>query len=296
MLKSPQQFTANKQVVRDLQCEAIRQHLAAKLGKLSYIGLPSSSLEDVQQWFPLFERITAVERGEAGKEWVLQHELQLNAFKLDLSQKLSLLRGDIDAVLIKGADDFGNKPVWPYDVVSLDYSGGLFYQDQNSQPTRLEAIRCLFQHQQTARASEFVLLLSFRLDRIDQREVRESLNGIRRDLKRYGFQGDQVVDAYLDHPKEQARLKLYVMHMINYIAVQAHFDTTSESPAFYFGNRDAEMMAFRFHHKAARKTFAPRSPKERLNQMINRRMIEIVRGKQTFTNLGLPLIKAESDA
>jgi hypothetical protein len=244
----------------------------------------------------MFERITAVERGESGKEWVLQHELQLNAFKLGLSQKLSLLRGDIDTILIKGADDFGNKPAWPYDVASLDYSGGLFYQDQNGQPTRLEAIKCLFQHQQTAHAFEFILLLSFKLDQIDQHEVRESLKGIRRDLKRYGIQGDQIVDAYLNHPKDQARLKLYVMHMINHMAVQAHFDTTSEFPAFYLGNRDAEMMAFRFHHKAARRTFAPRSPKERLNQMINRRMIEIVNGKQTFTNLRLPLIRAEPEA
>lgn len=294
MLKRSQSFTPNKQVVRDLQCNAIHKHLAARLGHLSYFGLPSSSLQDVAQWSPLLERITAVERGESGSEWILQNELLVNAFKLGVSSKLTLLRGDIDQVLITGKDCFGSTPRWPYDIVTLDYSGGLFYRVGPQQPQRLEAIKQVFVRQAAAGAADFVFFLSFNLDQIDQHEVRESLNVMRRDLKRFGRSADNVMDAYFNHPKEQARLKLYVMNLTAQLAAQAQFDSDSEPPIFYVGNKRTEMMAFRCFLKRSSRTFVPRAPKERLHQIVNRRMIEIAEGKQIFTNLGLPLIKAEA--
>jgi hypothetical protein len=293
VLKRIQRFTSNKQVVRDLQCEAVRQRFSDRLGSLSYFGLPSSSVEDVAQWSPLLQRITAVERGEAGKEWELQHELLANAFRLGFSRKLNLLRGDIDDILLSDADSYGNRPFWPYDIVSLDYSGGLFYRDKAAHLCRLEAIKRLFQRQAAAGANEFLVLLSFNLDQIDQHEVRGALEIIRRDLKRFGCAADQVIDGYLQHPYEQARLKLYVMNLASRLAVQDSFDSESEAPIFYKGNRGTEMMAFRFYIKRSSRTFAPSSPKERLNQIVNRRMIEIANGKQKPTNLGLPLIRAQ---
>jgi hypothetical protein len=265
--------------------------MAPKLGRLSYFGLPSSSLEDVKQWDPLLERITAVERGESGKEWVLQHELLLNAFRLGISQKLTLLRGDIDRILITGKDLYGNYPEWPYDIVSLDYSGGLFYKDSAGKLTRLEAIRRVFQHESNAGATDFVLLLSFNIDQVDQHEVRESLKVIQRELKRFGQAANEVIDAYLRHPKEQSRLKLYTLRLISTLAVESNFESEGDSPILYLGNRNTEMMAFRFYLKKSTRTFAPRPPRERLNQVVNKRMIEIVKGKQVPTNLKLPLLK-----
>jgi hypothetical protein len=293
MLKPLQRFSPNKQTVRDLQCAAIQHALTERLGRLSYFGLPSPGLEDVVQWSPLLERIIAVERGEKHREWERQHSLIVNAFRSGVSQKLTLLRGDIDHILVTGTDECGNKPSWPFDVVSLDYSGGLFYRDSTGTPIRLEAIKKLFQHQSRAEAKEFLLFLSFSVVDIDQHEVRESLETMRRDLKRFGYAADRVIDAYLHHPQEQGRLKLYVMNLVSRLAAQEHFDCGSDSPIFYLGNRKVQMMAFRFNLKASPRTFTPRPPKERLNQIVNRRMIEIVDGKQITTNLKLPLIKSE---
>jgi hypothetical protein len=293
VLKHPQKFTSNKQVVRDLQCATIHEHLSDRLGQLSYFGLPSSSLEDVAQWNPFLKRIIAVERGEPGREWVVQNELLLNAFRLGFSAKLTLLRGDIDQILITGADQFGNKPDWPFDIVSLDYSGGLFYRDPGGRPLRLEAISQLFRHQADARASHFVFFLSFNLDHIDQHEVRESIKRIGRDLQRFGKAGDKVIEAYLQQPREEPRLKLYVMNLVAQLASQSRFDSVSESPVFYCGNRGTDMMAFRFLVKSSPRTFAPGSPRERLNAIVNRRMIKVIGGKQSLTNLGLPLIKRD---
>jgi hypothetical protein len=293
VLKHPQRFTGNKQVVRDLQCDAIQKYLKSRLGQLSYFGLPSSSLEDVRQWYPLLERITAVERGEPGSEWNRQNELIVNAFRFAISQKLTLLRGDIDQILIKGADPYGQRPIWPYDIVSLDYSGGLFYNDESGKPIRLEAIGQVFKSQSAANAKDFLFLLSFNLHKVDQGEVTRTIEVIRRDLHRFGRTADDVVNAYLKHPKEQARLKIYVTYLIDGLAVQENYESESDLPTiFYKGNRNTEMMAFRFYFKKSNRTFAPRAPKERINQVINRRMIEIVGGKQVITNLGLPLLRA----
>lgn len=293
MLRHPQKFTRNKQVARDLQCDAIQKYLRTRLGDLSYFGLPSSSLEDVSQWNPLLSCITAVERGEAGTEWIRQNELLVNAFRLGISQKLTLLRGDIDHILLKGCDPYGKRPAWPHDIVSLDYSGGLFYSDETGKPTRLEAIGNVFKNQSEAGATDFVFLLSFNLHKIDHHEIAQTFAVIRRDLKRTAYGADAVLDAYLKHDKDQARLKIYVTYLVDNLAVRHNYETESDLPAiFYKGNQDTEMMAFRFYFKKSERTFAPRRPKERINQVINRRMIEIVGGKQIFTNLGLPLIRA----
>jgi hypothetical protein len=290
----PQKFTTNKQVVRDLQCETIQRAFPTQLGKLSYFGLTSSSMEDVVQWAALLNRVCAVERGEPGHEWQLQNLLLLNAFKHGLSHKITLFRGDIDLIITTGKDQFGNAPSWPFDIVSLDYSGGLFYRSLDNSFMRLEALKRCFDRQWDAGACAFVLLLSFNLDQIDQAEVRSSIAQISRDLKRFGH-GGEVIDKYLRHPKEQPRMKLYVLNLVSQLAAQSRFDSVSEPPILYAGNRGTEMMAFRFVFARAQRTFSPARPRERLNQLTNRRMIEIIDGKQNSTNLGLPMIKADAN-
>ena len=48
-----------------------------------------------------------------GTEWVVQNEFLLNAFRFGISSKLTLLRGDIDHVLITDSDDFGKSLIGP---------------------------------------------------------------------------------------------------------------------------------------------------------------------------------------
>lgn len=296
MLKARQKFTPNKQVVRDLQCESLLKHLSARRGLLRYFGLPSTALDDVRQWSPLLCSITAVERGSSGGEWRSQNELLVNAFLSGLTSKLKLLRGDIDQILITGKDDFKSEPSWPFDVVSLDYSGGLFYRNGEGEFTRLEALRHVFARQNQANANNFVFLLSFNLDAIDQGEVRSRIKMIHRDLRRFGASADNIIEQYLKHPKDQCRLKLYVVHLVNNLAIQSHFDSYPELPIFYSGNKGTEMMAFRFYLKTvSSRAFGVSSPKERLNQTVNRPAIEIVDGRQRTTNFGLPLLKASTE-
>lgn len=288
MRRAPQLFTKNKEAVRKLQLETVLKcSPSGKLGRLRYFGLPSSALGDVQEWQKFFAEFVAVERGDEGKEWELQHDLELKAFQVGLSDRITLLRGDIDLIIVRRRDEYGNKVKFPFDVVTLDYSGGLFYRSKSGRPTRLTAISVLIRNQSEKEAS-FVLLISCNLDQVDHREVANTLANIQTELARYGSAGQGVVDRYLRHDRDEARLKLYVPYFVNQEAAKHHFNCETEDVIFYEGNRGARMMAFRFHLVFDTRTHCLRSPRERLSQIFNSPMIEVVGGVPRATSLDLP--------
>ena len=293
MRKHPQRFTQNKQVVRDLQCETITKYFGHRLGDLSYFGLPSSSLSDVKQWASLLKCITAVERGESGKEWELQHDLEFEAFRCGLFNKLTLLRGEIDQILLTGRDNNGKQPVFPFDIVSLDYSGGLFYKDSTGMSVRIAAIEAVVERQSPTK-NDFVLLVSCNMHGIDQGEVRGTLANIQTSLKRAGANGGLVIAHYLSHHSDQARLKVYVPYLVNQIASKFRYHCETQPTIIYLGNLRTEMMAFRFFFKYDGRTIAPREPRERISQIINAPLIEIVDGVQRPTTLDLPKLRSEA--
>lgn len=291
MRKSPQRFTKNKDTVRTLQRNTIRKYLADKLGRLRYFGLPSSTLGDARAWEDDFAEFVAVERGERGKEWELQHDLEFQAFRVGLFGKVRQFRGDIDSVIRKGRDQIGNKVPFPFDVVSLDYSGGLFYRDEAHGLCRLKAIATLIE-QQSKSELDFVLLISCNLDQIDQGEVRRTLMNIGTDLVRYGLAGEKVIRSYLAHEREEAHLKLYLPYFVNQEAAKHHYNCETSKVIFYAGNRKVRMMAFRFFLRFDIRTESLRAPQERLSQLINKPLIEIIDGKVSETLLGLPKLTA----
>jgi hypothetical protein len=289
--KIPQRFTRNKAVVRGLQRQTIAEHFPAeRLGSLRYFGLPSSSLGDVMQWRDLFAEFVAVERGEAGNEWELQHDLALEAYRTGLLEKIALLRGDIDSMLRTGRDSLRRKLKFPFDVVSLDYSGGLFYRDSKGELGRLKAISALFVRQAASKRG-FVLLISCNLDRIDQAEVRQTLAHLKTELSRYGQEGNDVIEAYLKADREECRLKLYVPFFVNKEAAKNHFNCETARVIIYEGNRRVRMMAFRFRLIFDEATESLREPRERWSQTINQPFLEIREGECQETTLGLPKLR-----
>lgn len=286
-MRFPQRFTKNKDTVRGLQRETIEHWLGPRLGNLRYFGLPSSALADAIAWQEMFEEFVAVERGTKGREWELQHDLELEAFRSGISHKVSLLRGDIDVIIKRKKDECGNRLRFPFDVVSLDYSGGLFYRNKLGNFGRLQAITSVIA-QQATKHSDFVFCVSCNLDQVDQGEVRRTLENLQTELVRYGLSGTQVVEAYLKHTMEEARLKLYVPHFVNQEAAKNHYNCVTEMVIIYEGNLKTRMMAFRFWLSFDARTEALRSPRERLSQLFNKPLIEIQSGVQTTTMLDLP--------
>ena len=294
-MRFAQRFTKNKQAVRTLQEETIQQYLGQKVGHLRYFGLPSSALADVIAWQNSFEMFFAVERGIEGMEWELQHDLELEAFRSGLFDKIVLFRGDIDEIITRRKDKFGNRVPFPFDVVSLDYSGGLFYRSSSTKLTRLQAIATLIAHQ-AAKRQDFVFLLSCNLDQVDQGEVRRTLENVRTELVRYGISGEQVIDSYLAHTRDEARLKIYIPYFINQEAAKNHYNCETQPVIFYEGNLKTPMMAFRTFLACDLRTESLRTPKERLSQLFNKPMLEIVEGELRATLLDLPKLTIEEAA
>lgn len=289
MRKSPQKFTKNKDRVRQLQRETIEKYFPGRRD-LRYFGLPSSALADVIAWQDIFSEFVAVERGETGKEWELQHDLELQAFRSGFSNRVTQLRGDIDVIVARGKDTFGNKVKFPFDIVSLDYSGGLFYKDRKGNKTRLQAIANLIERQAKAKRS-LVLMISCNLDAVDAGEIKGALGNMRTELVRYGAKADEVLDAYLKDPRDEVRLKLYVPYFINHEAAKHHCQCETQNVIVYDGNRGIRMMAFRFFLTFDDTTQALRSPRERLSQIVNKPLVEIIDGQEQETTAGLPKLE-----
>jgi len=258
-------FTKNKQVVRDLQRKSIEKAFVNRLGELKYFGLPS-------------------------EPWKTQHSLMLTAFKNGILSKTVLLRGDIDKIILTGKDDTGNTVDFPFDVISLDYSGGLLYRNSNGDQFRLNAIRKIIEIQ-TKSKKDYFLFVSTNLDNSKDREIKTTLENIKTDLLRSGYNIKEVIDAYLNHDKDEVRLKIYVPYFINQIATNQNYNCETKRVIFYLGNKDTHMMNFQFYLKYDPRTTAPRFPKEHLSQIFNNPMIEIQDGKFKVVSLSLPKLK-----
>lgn len=291
MRKGPQRFTRNKDRVRELQRETLEKYLHEYRGRWRYFGLPSSALGDAIAWRDLFSEFVAVERGVEGKEWELQHDLELRAFRSGISARVTQLRGDIDRIIARGKDSFGNKVVFPFDVVSLDYSGGLFYLDKKGKKLRLQAIANVVELQGKVGKS-FVLMVSCNLDAVNQAEVRGALGNMKTELIRYGAKAEEVLAAYLKDARDEVRLKLYVPYFVNQEAAKNHYHCETQNVIVYNGNRGVRMMAFRFFLAFDQATEALRSPRERLSQIINKPFLEIIDGQDQLTTSGMPKLEA----
>jgi hypothetical protein len=280
-------FTKNKQIVRDLQGETIKNRFKGHLGELRYFGLPSDEMKDNIDWNSFLTHVTAVERGDPPDYWKKHHQLMLTAFKEGILGKTVMLRGDIDIIIQNGKDEAGNNIDYPYDIISLDYSGGLLYRDNSGKQYRLKAVRKLIEEQATHK-KPYLLFISTNLDNCDDSEIKKTFENINTELARAGYNANKVINAYLKHAKDEARLKIYIPYFINQVASTINYNCVTEDIIFYLGNRNTHMMNFRFHLTYDPRTTAPRFPRERLSQIINSPMIEISDGVIKKVSLGLP--------
>jgi len=284
-------FTVNKQVVRELQREFIEENMGDKLGNLRYYGLCSPEMKDVVDWAHLLAFIAAVERGEPGKEFEDQHRLRLMATKHGFQNRLRLLCGDIDDVTLSGKDRFDRSIPYPFDIISLDYSGGLFYQNASGEFYRLDAIRKVVDEQANYRG-KYVLFISANCHAVEQGEVQKGIENLRTELNRRRWNADRVCDAYLAHPDVRAQLKLYVPLYVGHIAAAIGYSSSSGPVILYEGNKRVKMVSFRFLLKPSTGPTIPRFPQERINQILNTPCIRIAKGKRRRVTLGLPKLTA----
>ncbi len=282
-------FTANKQVVRDYQGKLIAKVFKNRLGNLTYFGLTSPEMKDVRDWLPFFSRIISVERASSQSDYRDQHRVLLTASLCGLDEKLQLLRGDIDEVILSGRDCYGNLLLPPFDVVSLDYSGGLFYRKED-RFVRLEAIKMIVQLGQR-KADGFLLFISANCHAVDNGEIKRTLESMRTELNRMQYNGDKLFHEYMKHPSDVMRLAVFVPYFVRMVAAASNCQTTTYPTITYPGNREIEMLSFRLLVRPTGSVVAPRVPQERLNQIMQTPLIRLEKGKTAQSPFRLPKLE-----
>lgn len=281
-------FTVNKRKVREMDLRLIERYFKDRRGKLRYLGLPASSMEDVLLWRDYFEHFTAVEIGQPGDEYRYQHNLMLTAMQHGLADRLELLRGDMDEILLNGRDGFDNQVLYPFDVVSLDYSGGLVYKNGSGRAKRVESMESLFR-EQSARNQNFLLLVSCNLDNEDQGEIRAVLRGIEAELKKLGVSASGAIQGYLSHELEEARLKVYVPYLIWNLSAR-WYQCEHSKPVYYAGNRGTRMMHFSAWLKRTEQYVAGKPSRLTLVHILNLQAFWCVDGQLGETDFGVPRV------
>jgi hypothetical protein len=289
MLTEP--FTINKQKVRELNLRLIEKHFELRKGQLRYFGLPGESMRDILLWKEFFACFFAAERGEPGKEFRLQHDLRLSALKYGVSDKLHLLRGELDKILLQGHDDYNNPVAYPFDVVTLDYCGGVIYKDSAGQSIRADSIRELVRNQ-AIHNQDFLFFLTCNLDNDDQGEIRKVFLDIQNELNKLNLDVSQTIKAYLTFPKKEAQLKVYIPYLIRTLSA-ATYRCETLKPVCYQGNRETHMMSFSFWMERSLAFAAGRPNRQSLIQLLNLPAFECIDGDLKQTDFGIPKVLVE---
>ena len=278
-------FSVNKQAVRMINLKFIKRIFSSRENDLVYFGMPSAEMKDVLTWKKYLKKIFAVELGKEGQEFVRQHNLMITAFKEGLHEKIVLLRGDIDSILIKKADIYGNHLVYPFDLVVLDYCGGIVYTvPEAAKAPRLNAISQLFKDQADYK-KDFILFLSVNMDH-DHHEINKALESLRPVLeKSYGK--TQIIDEFKASPYEEVRLKVYVLYIISCYASH-YYKIEYNKPIHYEGNKGTRMMNFSFFFKYNNVSYAPRAID--LKKIINKDLLMVHEGKIDDSTITFPII------
>lgn len=180
--------------------------------KLAYLGLPGAALLDILSWREFLGYCTAVEKAD------VVDELELNVLKSHLEHIIHVECADIDELIQEGS---GHTQLhWPYQIVNLDYYGGLINARGNGTSRtshRLETLKKLFERQVGA---AFVLFLTLNLRDDDRGELDELVKQQEEDL--HGLDLEGVTECFDKHRElnHVGLLKIYVPILLDNIARQ----------------------------------------------------------------------------
>lgn len=233
----------NKDVIRySFDRDVIKNFEKSEKKKLTYFGLPGPEILDIKEWKNNLCSVIAVERDEISAQLLLD-----NIFKLDFNlRNFQLLHGDIDNILIDGKDKYGTPIKFPFNLINLDYEGGILYKDLKGGSKKIKAIEHLFERQREA-GKNFLLFFTFNSRNKDEKEFIRTIDAIEENLSDYNVKSDET-EFFFDWYREQrydCKIKIYVLHLINTIALTRQFECKFYPPVTYMGLK-ARMVHFVF--------------------------------------------------
>lgn len=221
---------------------------------LTYFGLPGPAIADLLDWQDLPGKRTGVERlagrGDRHRDDLERHRRLLrNVLANGISDGFQLLRGDIEDVILNGTDKDGTAPQlnnggtdrdsrFHYDVVNLDFFGGVGYRDRRGEAKRVRAQKKLFERQQ---GTSFLLLLTVSVRDGLGDELTDYLSETR---ARVTDPLRDVVDWYMAQERgaKDLKLKAVLPLFLQRVAEDNMFSCHAYPPVIYDGTGGTRMV------------------------------------------------------
>jgi len=233
--------TPNKDLLRKkFDLDAVEDHFKKKGKRLAYFGLPGPQILDILEWRKYLGTVMAVERDLYAK-----HFMRSKAFSMGFNQSnFQILFGDIDDIILKGEDSDGTKlREEAFDVINLDYEGGLVYKDLVGDSKRVKAIKRLFDLQQASKR-DFLLLLTVNTRNRDWGEFNKTLDQIQGQLEEYNV--ENIADN-IDWYKSAGyayKIKVYLPVHLGIWASSTSFSCSEAKAVMYLGSGNRRMVHF----------------------------------------------------
>jgi hypothetical protein len=268
--------TKNKDLIRSqYDKDKIKREGQRKNRQLIYFGLPGWRMLDVLEWKDYLEKVIAVERNEE-----YRHLLVTTAFYNGLDARLQLLTGDIDEILINGKDEFGTLPIEPtFDLVNLDYEGGIIHKDLKGGSKRIDAVKKLFERQSIGK-QDFLLLSTFNTRNRDEKEFDNTLDVINSQLATYRIDATDVINWY-KNARYDFKIKIYFPYVLSRLTSGGRFICSFYPPVTYQGSSNIRMVHFACLFRYAEQLIAK---EQSLIDILNLSMFEIVGSKMRRCN------------
>jgi len=276
--------TANKSFIRTLDCGFVRDEFEHHGRKLRYFGLPSEGLYDIKSWNEYISDVVAVEMGSGSDPSSKQNLIVCRAIQLGYCNRLTLLRGEINKIIMDDEDDLGTRVPYPFELVNLDYGGSILYPDR----IRIDALEILVRRQ---RPIDFLLLVTSNIREFDPSELIKTQRRIRKELTQYRSDLDNRVKLYFQQLNENKSLLRQIVHLyflVKYLAEQNRYQITCFPAILYEGSRKTRLIHYifrlRYQENASTRVISDQSLIDLLNQnaqeLVNDNLAEI---KPPFT-------------
>ena len=279
--------TENKKKIREIDEHYIKQESEHHSKKLRYLGLPSEGLYDIITWNRYIEHFTAVEMGRRSDPSTKQHLLVSRSMTLGYYNKMTLLRGEINQIILDGVDSVGAELVYPFELINLDYGGTLLYKDR----IRIEALRRLVLNQ---RKTDFLLLLTCLTREYDTEELVETQERIIQEVISFTPENETILRKYYETVNAEDSLLRQIQHvhfLIKYLGEENYYDVRCYPAIHYIGSNKTELLhyiiRFRYQEGASTRVIS----KQTLLDLLSQEAFFL--GEQELEEIGNPLFFAD---
>jgi hypothetical protein len=265
----------NKDFVRAVDCGFVKEEVEFHGKKLRYFGLPSEGLYDIICWNEFISDFVAVEMGSRFDPSSKQNLLVSKALQLGYYNRLTLMRGEINEIILRDMDDVGTRVPYPFQLINLDYGGSVLYPDR----IRIEALEVLMKRQ---RPADFLLLITSNIREYDHEELCQTQDRIHKEIVQYREDLGDKIKQFFKQINENESLLRQIIHlhfMMKYMAEQNRYEITCIPALAYEGSMGTKLIHYVFRLRYQQSASTRVISNQTLIQILCQNSKELVDGK-----------------